>query len=323
MDINYYRKINGVYGVSSKRESDLRNMKNQIAQSFDDDILSYPVEINGRFQSLSITYSSKEQENKIIAKPYETFTNGEVITWEDEKYLVVSTNPDKNIYTKGRMKRCVGELKWYDSDGDLHSRYFAMKSDPATNFGIEDGRVITVGNERRTIYLSFDVETKDLYKDKRFIFDSRAWKVSAIDTKTIIGLSIVTLQEDLINNENDNLDLEIADYNNRNIPETPIAIGDYQISITGVDKITKDKQATFESVVMVNGVRSYNETILWQLLNDDMITESSHTEFISQSSISATVKVDESVGSYFNLRAYLQDESDVQFIKRIQIKSLY
>lgn len=324
MDINYYKKINGMYGTTSKREADIRALKNHIASGFEDDLLSHPVIISGREQVLSITYTAKEQVSNIMAKPYETFSTGEVVVFDDEEYLIIGTDPDKSIYTKGTMKRCVGQLKWYDSDGDLHSRHFAMKTDPATNFGTEYDRYMSLGDERRSIYLSFDIETKDLRKGKRFIFDSRAWKIAAIDTKTIVGLSIVTLQEDEINEAIDNLDLEIADYYNRNQPTIPPVVeNEYSIAINGVDKITKGRQSSYEAVVTLDDLIENTLDVQWEIVSEDEITPSNLASIISIGANEIIIKASDNVGSYFKLKSSLVDYPDTHSFKKIQIKSLY
>jgi hypothetical protein len=106
----------------------------------------------------------------------------------------------------------VGQLKWLDSNGLQKERYFTFKSDSSTNFGVQDGRIMTLGNERRNLMAPLDDDTKLIGKDKRFIFDGRAWKVSSVDRISVDGLIILTVDEDEIRPSIDNVELGVANY---------------------------------------------------------------------------------------------------------------
>lgn len=212
IDFDYYKRINGMYGVNKKRDAHINRIKHQIEQNFDDDILAFDVDIEGENRTILITYSSKEQVSKIISKPNETFNNGDIVTWDDRKYIVFDTDPDKRIYTKGQMRQCLGTIVWQDSDGEIHEAWFARKQELSANFGIDErSKILIMPDERRQIIVQSNVNTQKIGKDKRFILDGRAWKVITLDD-IADGIINIVLQEDQINHATDNVELRVANY---------------------------------------------------------------------------------------------------------------
>ncbi|GAV11290.1 Ig-like domain-containing protein [Paenibacillus sp. NAIST15-1] len=165
---------------------------------------------------VTIVDDSKVKEQKeIVAFDYE-LKNGDIVDWLNEKWITILTdNMGDGLYYRSVMRRCVGQLKWIDNEGAIQSAYFTFKSDPATNFGVEDGRIISIGNERRSLIVDRNSTTAKFKKGNRFIFDGRAWKISALDTISVSDISIVTVDEDEINTADDNLELGIANYISR------------------------------------------------------------------------------------------------------------
>jgi hypothetical protein len=195
--------------------------------------------------------SETKDQKKISTLDYQ-LKNGDLIYWQNEKWINILTDNLSDIYYRGILRRCVGSLKWLDEAGDINERYFTFKSDPATNFGIDEGRIITLGNERRTLLVSYDDDTKTLRKDKRFLFDTRAWKITAIDNISIKGISIITVQEDQIDTAKDNIILQIADYiPPHTVPEVPVDVD--TVEINGDLIITKSKSKTYTCIFTRNG----------------------------------------------------------------------
>jgi hypothetical protein len=159
-----------------------------------------------------IVDDSATKDQKAITVIDFKLKNGDIIDWQNEKWINIVTDNMADIYYRGVLRRCNGSLKWVDTQGEINKRYFTFKSDPSTNFGVSDGRILSIGNERRTLLVSCDDDTRLFKRDQRFIFDSRAWKITAIDNISIKNISIVTFEEDQINTAKDNLELEIANY---------------------------------------------------------------------------------------------------------------
>lgn len=322
MDINYFRKINNVHGVSSKREADLLNVKRQIESDFDR--YSEIVFLNGIEQEMIIMDDSlKEGTKKAISRPSESFNCGDILELNNKNWIVIALDPNESIYTKGIITQCVGILKWQNQNGLLIEIPFTFKSDPATNFGITDGRILSFGNERRNLIIPLNEESKHIAKDKRFIFDGRAWKVTAIDRISVSGLLILTLDENEIDKAKDNLELGIADYFSPVVPTPePVEVG-YSIVIVGSDYIKKGMSQTYIASVFADGVIDPQKIVTWQLLDDSESGSTTLASITNQSSTEATVKAGTIIGQYVELRAVLTEDASVIGVKRIQIKGLY
>lgn len=212
MDIDYYKKINNLYGFNKKRDSDIERTKQFIAEKFNDDVQAFDVQIENRNQTVLISYAAKEDMNKIVSHPNETFKNGEIVTWNDEKFIVLQVDPDKRIYTKGLVKKCLGSLKWQDEFGEIHEAWFARITNVSPNFGVDDrSKIITMPDERRQIVLQSNSHTQKFRKEQRFIVDGRAWKVITLDD-IADGIINIVLEESHIDHAKDNLELRVADY---------------------------------------------------------------------------------------------------------------
>lgn len=178
----------------------------------------FEVTINSSPTPIGVTIvddSKVKEQKEIVAFEYE-LKNGDIVDWLNEKWITILTdNMGDGLYYRSVMRRCVGQLKWLDNEGVIQSAYFTFKSDPATNFGVEDGRIISVGNERRTLIVDRNSTTAKFKKGNRFIFDGRAWRISALDTISVSDISIITVDEDEINSADDSLELGIANYISR------------------------------------------------------------------------------------------------------------
>ncbi|WP_342422355.1 hypothetical protein [Paenibacillus sp. FSL E2-0178] len=182
-----------------------------------------------------IVDDSDTKDQKAITVIDFKLKNGDIIDWQNEKWINIVTDNMADIYSRGVLRRCNGSLKWVDPQGEINKRYFTFKSDPSTNFGVSEGRILSIGNERRTLLVSCDDDTRLFERDQRFIFDSRAWKITAIDNISIKNISIVTFEEDQINTAKDNLELEIADYVDH-ISDYKISIGNGQSLAISIDQ---------------------------------------------------------------------------------------
>lgn len=212
MDLSFYRKINNSQYLD-KKESQLYSIKEALLSDFEHSPSSVQVKINDDYRTVIITESSKSKNKKLISKPNETFYAGDYVCWEDTEWLVVERDPRTDVYTKGLIQQCYSSLVWLDDKGIQQEAPFAYRLDFYRGSGIDDGKTLVLPTERRYIYAQSNEHTQKIKKDRRFIFDGRAWKVTALDN-TFFGLMYFELKEDLLDSVIDNLELRIADYYN-------------------------------------------------------------------------------------------------------------
>ncbi|WP_413986473.1 hypothetical protein [Paenibacillus polymyxa] len=265
MSINYYKKINNAYNTKSARDIDIYNVKKAINIQFERNPSVFDVVINNNKRSVVITSSTKDKTKTIISKPDEPLANGDIVKWRNKNWIITDCDPNDDIYSKGMLLKCVSYLRWLDNSGEIVELPFALTNDNITNFGVDDGKIIELPNERRSIVISANEKTDALNKKKRFIFDGRAWSITAIN-KLDTGLNFLTLKEDLINNATDNLELEIADYMGN--------IADYQLRILNV----KDVVAIEENQTLQLNIELTNNSKVIEI--DNQITYSVTDETI-------------------------------------------
>jgi hypothetical protein len=271
---------------------------------------------------VQIVDDSNVRDQKLITCLDHELKNGDIIDWQSSKWINILTDNMSDIYYRGSLRRCVGQLKWIDSNGLLKEKYFTFKSDSSTNFGVQDGRVMSLGNERRVLITPLDADTKKIVKDKRFIFDERAWKVSALDRISVGGLLILTLDEDEIDKSKDNLELGIADYTIPSTPSPEPILTGYLVEINGSESIKKNMSQTYIATVYVDGVINTSLSVSWELLDDTETTTTTLAAITSQNGYECIVKAGATIGQYVKLKVTVGNSS-VLSIKRIQIKGLY
>lgn len=129
----------------------------------------------------------------------------------NNSYWIVRALKNNEVYKKGIMKLCPSTLKWLSFDGIVKETPFTLKSSPSTAYPLQEDKIIILSKERRTILIQANDDTKQIKKDKRFIFDGRAWRVVGFNGLNE-GLLELTLEEDQFNEAVDNVSLRIADY---------------------------------------------------------------------------------------------------------------
>ncbi|MFB5759101.1 Ig-like domain-containing protein [Paenibacillus medicaginis] len=147
---------------------------------------------------------------------------GDIVTIDSVNWLVLTKEKENQIYEDWIAEKCNGQLKWLSFTGDIKGEWFTFRTVSNANSGIDEGRIVDLGNEYRHIYIPCNDDTKQISKDKRFIFDERPWVVVGVDRISRQGLITLVLKEDTFS-VSDNLELSIADYEGN--------IADYSISI--------------------------------------------------------------------------------------------
>lgn len=308
----------------SPRKNNINHAKRVMRKTFKESPSYFSVQINDEecIDTWVVDDSNVRDQKLIICLDYQ-LQNGDIINWQNENWINILTDNMSDIYYRGTLRRCNGTLYWQTSTGTTLSYHFTFKSDPATNFGVEDGRIMSLGNERRTLLINADEESKKVAKGKRFIFDSRAWKVTAIDSISVNGLLTLTVEESEIDSSKDNLELEIADY----IPPTPLPVEPepvgFSVVIEGSDSIKKGMSQSYAAEVYANGVLVTNRSITWQLFDVDGVSLTEYASIESVNGLNCVVKAGTVIGRSVKLKAVLVGDTTVFDEKEIKIKGLY
>ncbi|QSF43535.1 hypothetical protein [Paenibacillus tianjinensis] len=186
-----------------------------------------------------ITDDSELKSQKVVtAIPGQSVDAGYLYYWNNEYWLTIQNDYQLGgIYDRGVILRCYSSIKWLDENGDIRSSWFCMQSNSTSSFGIEDGRVLILPNERRELTIQDTIYTRKIEKNKRFIVDGRAWRVIGVN-RLIDGIITLTLEENLINKDLDNVELGIADYYNN--------VSDYSVTILNGENVTISTDQTLQ-----------------------------------------------------------------------------
>jgi hypothetical protein len=209
--------LNIMYG-DGIRDIRINNTKRLIYSTFKDDPAYYQVLIANATTEAAIPIDvhindkSDVRDEKWITTYYDNpLEYGSYIYWKKSWWLNIHLDEMSEIYRRGIISKCYSSIKWMDENRDIKEAFFAFRINTPSNFGLEDGRIVEIGNERRHIIMQKNADTTKIVKSQRFIVDERAWKVISIDRLTE-GLIYLVLEESEINPATDNLELRIADY---------------------------------------------------------------------------------------------------------------
>lgn len=243
-DISYYRKIHGTYGVSTAKEAQVRAVKANVANSFQNTI---------NWERVCINHSTDEQELEIIptddlytkkfkARPEEIVRLGDLIEWREAKWIVNSLDADNQISYQGTIVQCNICLRWQLEDGTIYEEFGWDKDASKYSYGEDRGTYMDTAQFTMKVIVQVNEYTLSIRRNKRFLIgpfgaglNPLAVEVSRINgiTNTYkymetaeqygTGLLEITLHETQFYPERDDAELGIADYvvveTDRSVPE--------------------------------------------------------------------------------------------------------
>jgi hypothetical protein len=276
------------------RSSLINDSKTRISEGIKNSPSYYQVDLNGSSIDVQIVDDSQVRDEKVLTTIYETpISSGSVVTWDSEKWIVVHFDKMGEIYKRCKIRKCLSTLKWLNTEGFVQEVDFTLASPTTTNFGVQDGRIISIGNERRQLvipayesifqpesYWYYDQNGNPVYaeyqdgtniqsvrkikKNQRFIFDDRAWRVTALD-KLTDGLITLTVEESEIDPSKDNINERIADYhgNTANFTIQIVNAEDISVPVSGSVQLSAE--------VRDNGVL-VNKGLTWESSDTSIAT---------------------------------------------------
>lgn len=199
---------------NSKRQSLLNSTKQMLSRHFSDSPSYYEVAFNNdsELTGVHIVDDSQTKEQNLVISPFKEVKTGFIVHWRDYDWLTIIVDP-LETHWKGTIKKCESTLKWLDAQGLVKETPFTQKFS-STAYPLQDDKIMILSKERRVILVQANDDTKQIKKDRRFIFDERCWKVIGYNG-LVEGLLELTLEEDQFHDTLDNIELRIADYYGR------------------------------------------------------------------------------------------------------------
>lgn len=247
-----------------------------------------------------------------LSYPYDIrqFDVGDYISFNyggnNSNWLITSLDKSLIHNINGRIKKCNYYLQWKNSEGNLISRWCIISNEVNQSVAVDEGRYMRLGEGKYEISLPADEETIKLSRDKRFIWEGLALRITSTDKTTRPGLQILMTQEHQTNSSIDLINSDgtgIANY--------------YGGSTLSIDVITSDisllvgDSTTISWIVKLDGV-----------VVDKQVQITSNDDFIQISNItnnSATITaINEGVTS---VRVSLDGNSNIYSDIDVQITS--
>lgn len=171
-DLDYYRKIQGISGVTSYKEAEVRMIKSELAHDFHNSIDCECVAVNGASTTLLITKTADYAIKKVVTKPDESVHLGDIITWCDTDWIIDTIDADDRINTHAKMRRCNVVLRWLDENGATHA--YSGFCEDATKYGegVTSGKTMQVPDFQMKVKIHLDQQSAKINRDMRFLLDA-------------------------------------------------------------------------------------------------------------------------------------------------------
>ncbi|MWV44968.1 hypothetical protein GRF59_15200 [Paenibacillus sp. HJL G12] len=289
-----YKVRDKMYGVNV-RDIRVHSSNLNLSSIFKDSPVYYQVAdiISNEKYDLQITDNSNATDTKKFITPFSSLIElGITIDWKNDKWIVIHFDENSEIYKSGILRKCLSTIKWQESNGEVNETFFTYTTTALGNFGVDNGKIVTLDNERRQLTIQNNENTYEFKKGKRFIFDDRAWRISSID-KLDDNLIYLVLDADNIDPSKDNVELRIADYVK---PNYVINLNQTSISLKPDDSFQLSVSVTNNNKLMSSPLLSFTSSDFNICTIDDYglisaISEGNATINVSYKDISTTLDV--------------------------------
>lgn len=223
---------------ATRRERNINKAQSDFLKLEKDSPSFKDVLIDGVARNLIIYAATMQHKKNICSIPGERFEIGNIVTYNDAKYIILRADADDDVYTRGYMERCNWLLKWQDETDEIVSCDCEVLTASQYNSGEYANKTVTIGSNQFAIFLPLNKDTIKLKADKRFFIDNNTvepipYRLTRVDTvsSSYYGVGCVSLivTQDQFNEDTDNVELGICDYK---IPEV-VPVSDIKITYVG------------------------------------------------------------------------------------------
>lgn len=190
--------------------------------------------VNGNTEVVSII-SNKQDETKmtkkILARLDSELIPGSLFTWNGDTWIVYfqETNPNE-AYHSNLAVRCNEIIKWINEYGVLRQSpcYVVgnMMSTIKNNFRTWNSTITPLPNQFLDLITPY---IADIKLGQKFLIDSRAWIIVEYDTISVPGIMYISLTEDKVDRQQDNLALAVANYDELNSYTIELTTSDIEV----------------------------------------------------------------------------------------------
>ena len=246
--------------------------------------------IKAIIQNNSNDNSSQDNVRQIIGKRG-SFASGQYVFYQAKLWLIDSLIGDNLVYIKATMTYCNYTQHFLNSGGSPIFRPCCVNDSSSYTPGIKSSGIVKIesGTVQFVVKMPLDSETNLL--DRTYLSENNepmrllvdyytsnpmAYRITHVDRITCPGCVLLSLLED-VRNENDNVELMIADYYNRFVesPAVPTPTIMCEISYSGEAILEIGKgYKTFTAIFRdESGNTSFSIMPVWDIVLSDMSLE--------------------------------------------------
>lgn len=143
------------------------------------------------------------------------------------QYWLITYIEEENDLVVCRIMLCNWSLKWI-ANGKIHECLGVLRGESADAEGLENTGYISTVESKAAIWLPTNLDSNSISMNTRFLISDvgrtppQAWKTSKITDTLPIGITKVTLEQDLFNAQKDDATNMVADFYDGSITPTPI-----------------------------------------------------------------------------------------------------
>lgn len=246
------------------KERQINDVIDAINDNFEDSPSFYEVSINGSstLTGVQIVDNSSNDANKvdyirkIVMKPNDTITVGDIVDWDSKKWIITSAEKFSDVYYYGMMQECNNTLKFYDKN----SVSFKLCSIPCIfsrqRLSTDENNYMTLQSGHYLVTIPSGYITKSDV-DLRFILNDSAYKVSSIDNSTNSLVYIDVVDDVFV--PDDNRTLGIANYYSHQIMQEVVILNG-----TSIKKYVGDEPFQLNIQCTQNGTIVENPTVTYE-----------------------------------------------------------
>lgn len=213
----------------------------------------YTVTIDGSIEQVLIQnytnpMNEEREDRKIHCAVSSIIKRGSIVEGYNGGTWIVLTDIDTNqAYLSAKITRCNHLLKWIDNEGHVQQTCAIITNKTLYTLGTDKEKFMVVPDSKLSVIIPNNEHTKKLKRDDRFIVDGYGWVISNVDRVGTKGIINFLLGSSSTNSDNDNMELEIADYYTK--------LATYEISISNGDLIQLDTNNSLQlnTIVRKNG----------------------------------------------------------------------
>lgn len=196
IDWNLYEKRLKING-NTQKERQINNMKNLFLSHYEDSPSCRSVYFNNSVTATDIwmidtnVYGIKT----ILSMPNETFNVGDVVTYDDLTYLVITINEDSLVQTRGQIQLCNNILSIF-KDSVLHRIPCIIESNIRfQDLRVEETKFINIPDDKIIARIPNNEITEDISRNLIFKLNNHDnYKVISVNRVTEPGLIVLKFE---------------------------------------------------------------------------------------------------------------------------------